>query len=641
PPDSDIVNDVSERSISADGDGKPIRSLQQKCAGSTALACTLIAASAFIASRFNPSLYDLSWPVQLAVVAFCGALFGVWWGWLMPRSESRFLAALRTELRKWDLGGESPSNLPETRSKELARIRRAILDLRAGWRRREDDDRVQRQRLEELTEVKSNIISIVSHDMRTPLTSILLYAQMLSEEINSLAEEDQKTFLTIISDECNRLSRLVDDLVEVQRLESGRTRWNLEEQDLSAAVRASARVFEAMAISKSIELTVGCPDSLPCAVADVDKISQVLSNLLSNALKYTPSGGHVLLVAETRGSEIVLCVRDDGPGIPREKWDQIFDRFAQLADPNTSESSVGVGLGLYIVKRIIEAHGGAAWLNSEVGHGSEFFVSLPMRGPTVRPADDSHPTRTAGRVVVCDADPELAATMAQTLRGEEYDVRVAHSGGRLLTQLDQGDADVVVTDLCMTDINANQLLQALSGRANRSFRTIIHSYEGDGRELTRRGVDVFLRRPVSRNELIQAVHLAMQKRSAAGLTVLVIENALIDTLRLSQLLSSAGHTSVMAENIKEAVSLVNDCAIDVILVASDSLSSQWSELDGFGIIPEDNTRVMVLGDAIRRNKRLLERLHNATAIPYHAGDEEAVVDAIMIPGQAVPSEYSQ
>lgn len=450
------------------------------------------------------------WPTWIPVVSLLGVCiaFGLA-GTLIVRGETRFVKTFRTAIHDMATRGDDVSQIAQAPTKELIELRRAFLDLGSHWQRREDDERAQRQKLEELAQLKSNILSIVSHDLRTPLTSILLYAQMLSEEIDSLSDEDRDHFLSIITEECNRLSRLVDDLLEVQRLESDRGRWDMRAQDLSGTIRNCARVFEAIAASKSIDLTVDCPDSLPATEADADKISQVISNLLSNAIKYTPCGGGVHLGVEARTHEIVLRVADTGPGIPRDKWDQIFDRFSQLGDPNVSDIK-GFGLGLYIVKRIVQEHGGAAWVDSEVGRGSEFCVSLPTEAGAARTTKDaSSEPGTVGRVLVCDPDPELASVIERTLRLHGFTVRTCHSGCRLLAQLAQGDIDVVVTDVLLPDMDAADILDALGPAGQRSYTVIAHTYADDEEELRNTGVDVVLRRPVSAEELVKTVADAM------------------------------------------------------------------------------------------------------------------------------------
>ena len=448
------------------------QSLRAKCAVGGLIACGAALVVAYgvydgLAARIGPDK-------ALVTVFVAGSLIGALVGWLIVRRDVWFLGVLPTALRDTVAGKPTSSQLAAAPCTELAALARAFQDLGARWQRREHDERAQREKLEEITRIKTNILSIVSHDLRTPLTSILLYTEMLKEQLDSLAEEDKRDFIRIICDECTRLSRLVDDLLEVQRLESDRVHFDLKPRDLAETVQACVRLFVPLAQNKSVSLTVDCPPRLPPVAADPDKIAQAVNNLISNALKYTPSGGTVNVWAEARDIEVLICVADNGPGIPREKWDFIFDRFSQLADPNVCEIA-GFGLGLYIVSRVVEAHGGRVWLDSELGKGAAFYISLPVaEGDTMVRSKQPRAGPTA-RVLVCDSDPELAATIAQTVRTEGFEVRIAHSGRRLLQQLDDGDVDVLVTDVVLPDMDATELLDGLNCLAERSFRTIVHT----------------------------------------------------------------------------------------------------------------------------------------------------------------------
>lgn len=190
--------------------------------------CALVSASCVAAAMLIPWLLGPPvWPAITSTgygwvlsVLLSSVLAGLGC-WIIIARQLRLLDALRAAIRTMARGETVTSPLPEARSLELGDVRQAILDLGSRWRSHEDDERAQRHKLEELNRIKSTILATVSHDLRTPLTSILLYSQMLSEDLHSLAEEDQRHFLGIISDECQRLSRLVDDLLEVQRLEAG------------------------------------------------------------------------------------------------------------------------------------------------------------------------------------------------------------------------------------------------------------------------------------------------------------------------------------------------------------------------------------------------------------------------------------
>lgn len=600
------------------------RSLQMKCALATA--AVGIGSAGATGSIVQYLSFDRTGVPPLAVAIGFALAAGFVWGWLLLRKESRFLRDLQKTIKRTTASSPDSSPIAEAPSREFAALRHALVNLSNRWRQREEDARIQRQKLEELTQIKSNILAIVSHDLRTPLTSILMYAHILLEDLNTLSSEDQRNFLGIISEECTRLSRLVDDLLEVQRLESDNTTWDLRSMDLSETIHSCVRVFDAMAQSKSIELVVNCPPKLPPVAADSDKISQVLSNLVSNAIKYTPADGRVEVSAQSRGHEIVLGVADNGLGIPRDKWDQIFDRFAQLSDPNVGEST-GVGLGLNIVKKIIEGHGGAVWVDSEMGEGSTFYVSLPTVAPGARPCADvtSAPAR---RILVCDSDPEMAATIAQTLRGENLDVRVAHSGQRLLAQLDQGEVEVVLTDLVLPDMEASDLLAAMGRKADRSFRTIVHSYEGDARELRRQGVDIFLKRPVSKDELVRAVGVAMQKRTAGGLSVVVVDDGFIDVSRIQDILSATGNIALRAGTWEEAVVKADDSGCDVVMVSRRSLTVEEVDAKDLESVAQRGVRVIVLNTTPRRNDRPYEHNDGITYAVYRAGKESELLEGI-------------
>ena len=591
------------------------------------------------------SLTHLVWPgahpaahiLMSAVIALALAGPVVW---VITHGETRFLKSLQKAIRQIGMGQVrhlSPAGAP---SRELQVVCQAFLELAMTWRQREDDRHVRQQRLEELNEIKTNTLSIVSHDLRTPLTSILLYAQMLNEELESLAVEDQRRFLEIISDESNRLSRLVEDLLEAQRLESGRARWDVKAQDLTGTITGCAQAFQAIALSRSIELQVNCPDSLPPVSADSDRIAQVVNNLLSNALKYTPVGGTVWLSVQTTNREVVIRVADTGPGIPRDKWEHIFERFTQTSHPNVREMA-GVGLGLYIVRQIVGRHGGAVWVDSEVGQGSEFFVSLPVKATTspAEPAPDV--VSSAGRILVCDAAPELAAMIAQTLRAEKFDVRVAYSGCRLLAQLAQGDTDVVVTDLLLPDIDAAELLDAIDALNPRSFRLVVHSHVGSGPELRRRGVDVFLQRPAAKEDLLQAIQVAMRKQSDGGNTFVLLDDGGIDLQRLSEMLLDQGHTPIIVQTISAARQQLGYYPVDAILLSEECLLPDWSKLAELKIATEYDVQLMVICKNVRKKTRRLARAHGVGLLHYRPGREEEFLAALAGSWNSRVPEFSQ
>ena len=587
-------------------------------------ACVAIA----IAGWFCLSSRPHEWPawITAAAILVVGTISPLA-GWLVIRQGIRSLNEAATATGSLIRGERVGPMLSNLAGRESSRLREALLDLETMLRTREEHDRAHREKLEELNRVKSNFLSIVSHDLRTPLTSILLYARMLMDQGQDLNDTEQQRFLTIIADECTRLSRLVDDLLEVQRLEADRAEWKIEPADLVQVIHTSVGVFEAMAQSKSIQLSVDCPDSLPAVAMDSERISQVISNLLSNALKYTPVGGAVRITAEPSGRDVLVRVKDTGPGIPRDKWDQIFDRFCQLSDTNVSEFG-GVGLGLYIVKWIVERHGGAVWVDSEVGKGSEFCFSLATcsQAPNKHKADAAELTH---RAVVCDMAPEVVAMISQMLRGKDFEVRPAHSAQRLLAHLNEWEPELVVTDLRLPDMDAPQLLQRITSHPRRrSFHLIVHSHVNAATPVKVPGVDILLLRPVCKDDLLQAVDFTRRRRSPDGRVVLFVGAPDEGMDRLFHLVNEAGHTAILAADPGEAFLSIQRYPVERILVFDACLGETWSEVN---LLRLEGSRasITVLSQVAGSREQALAEIWGVPLIQYSPGNEEHVVEAIL------------
>lgn len=571
--------------------------------------------------------------------ALAGGLVGYLFGCIYARIERRDVRALRQMIRDVSEGRTPATPASVSTTRDLGALYGSLRDLGSRLRLREEDERLQRQNLEDITQIKSNILAIVSHDMRTPLTSILLYAQMLLDEADDLGSPECQSFLGIIHSECTRLSRLVDDLLEVQRLESDRASWDIRSHDLTETVRSCVEVFDAMAKSKTITLRVKCDRDLPPIEVDADKLSQVLSNLVSNALKYTEPGGTVEVSARLQGSDCILSVADSGPGIARDQWDQIFDRFTQIRDLNTSDIA-GVGLGLYIVRKIVEHHGGCIWVNSEVGKGSEFVVSIPIK-PQLEAQPSRLPAFVGRKVVVCDSDPELAAMVSLVLRREGLDVRTAHSANRLMEHVDHGDVDLVIADVLLPDAGGTELLARLMDPVRKNYRVIVHSYEGDAKTFGAKGIDVFLRRPVSRDDLLAAVQRALQKRSDEGHNIVTVDDGSVNIERLHEYFIWRGHTPMLAESVQQAGQFVDEYAIDCVILPEAVLDPEWSALGQAPFSANPTTKVIVVCKSFGRHHRELAGATGATVVTVRPGCELDLVDVAVASTPAVTSEFAR
>jgi two-component system sensor histidine kinase GlrK len=233
-------------------------------------------------------------------------------------------------------------------------------------------------KLKELDKMKSEFFSLMSHELRTPLTTIKEGINLLLESLKGKEVTDkQKRLITIINEECNRLINLVNSLLDLSKMEAGMMVYNFTHADIIILINKITREMEPLTETKNIFIETDISESLPFVRADIDKMLEVLRNLIGNAVKFTPNGGKVQISAQATENVVSVSVSDTGTGIPKERMEMIFDKFkrATLGD---SGKIMGSGLGLYIVKQIINAHGGRIWVESMAGKGSTFTFVLPV-----------------------------------------------------------------------------------------------------------------------------------------------------------------------------------------------------------------------------------------------------------------------
>jgi len=229
--------------------------------------------------------------------------------------------------------------------------------------------------LRRLERVRQDFVANVSHELRTPLSSIKGYSETLLDT-RAAKPEDRKEFLNIIYRESDRLAKLIDDLLDLSKIESGKMSMVFLPIEIVPIIKRSAGVLEKLARDKSIKIEFDIPEGLSKVMADENRLSQVFLNLLDNAVKYTPEGGSVKISVFPQGKYLQVDITDTGVGIPEIDVPRIFERFYRV-DKARSRQLGGTGLGLSIVKHIVQAHGGQVWVESEVGRGSTFSFTIP------------------------------------------------------------------------------------------------------------------------------------------------------------------------------------------------------------------------------------------------------------------------
>ncbi len=231
-------------------------------------------------------------------------------------------------------------------------------------------------RFSEMEKFKGDYLSIVSHEFRTPLTSVVLGVEMLRTGLLGELNERGEEIFAAIGDDCSRLTKLVDNLLELSRIESGAIYIQAEPVDAVELVQEAVRPLKIQAENKGISLVTELPGAVPPVAADFNKTVWVLTNLIGNALRYTEAGGTIAVQVRVGRRRLYFSVRDTGCGIPPEYRDQIFEKFIQVRGPVGRKG--GAGLGLAISKEIVTAHDGEIWVESEVGAGSTFTFSFPL-----------------------------------------------------------------------------------------------------------------------------------------------------------------------------------------------------------------------------------------------------------------------
>lgn len=244
-------------------------------------------------------------------------------------------------------------------------------------------------RFREAEEVKSTFISVISHELKTPVALIKGYAATLRREDAQWDAETIREGLAVIEEEADRLTNLIDNLLDASRIQAGGLKLECEEIQLPALVQRVAEGFQLQTAAHTI--VVDFPEDLPPVWADRERVRQVLANLLSNAIKYSPGGGTIRIGGWTEGEYVTVYVADEGIGIPEEEQTRLFDRFYRV-DSTLRRGTKGAGLGLYLARALVEAHGGRIWVHSKPGQGSTFFFTLPIAREELERSQANEPT---------------------------------------------------------------------------------------------------------------------------------------------------------------------------------------------------------------------------------------------------------
>jgi signal transduction histidine kinase/CheY-like chemotaxis protein len=346
--------------------------------------------------------------------------------------------------------------------------------------------RASEDSLADLHRRKDEFLAMLSHELRNPLAPIANAVQLLRLQGNESPLQQQAR--SIIERQVNQLARLVDDLMEVSRITTGRVHLRNEQVVMNSIVERAVETARPLIDRHNHEFTVSL-SSVPIWLhADTARLEQVIVNLLTNAAKYTADGGRISLSVQQVGDECVLLVRDTGVGIAPELLPRIFDLFTQ-AERSLDRSQGGLGIGLALVHRLVELHGGRVEVNSSLGRGSDFVVRLPVAIPAA-PQSASTGTEAAPqsgpslRVLVVDDNVDTAESLALLLKALGHDVRTAHTGTTALAAAIDYNPNVVLLDIGLPELDGFQVAQLIRQQLAHK-NTVLVAMTGYGQEADR------------------------------------------------------------------------------------------------------------------------------------------------------------
>jgi PAS domain S-box-containing protein len=382
---------------------------------------------------------------------------------------------------------------------------------------------------------KEEFVSIVSHELRTPLTSITGALDIVLKQYAQGLSEKQSRYLEMALDSAQKLNGIVDDLLDVAKVERGKLSMRMGALDLAEQARDAVERFRAAGEQKNIQLGVRAPsDGEVRIVADADRLTQVINNLLSNAIKFTPEGGRIevdIFGPQVSRSFVGLSIWNNGVSISEQDRERVFDKFEQIQSSNTRKVG-GTGLGLAISRGIVEGHGGRIWVEgTRDEEGTRFVVALPNTPPAIgqSSADVSAEPRalsaSARSILVVDDDRYTTYILKGMLVAAGYRVFLAHDGDAALGRAREKKPDLVSVDLRMPGVDGLALVEILKHDPDtRKMPIVVLSVSDDRDRAAAVGADAFLQKPVDAEPLLDTIARLLAERGKSRQKILLVDD---------------------------------------------------------------------------------------------------------------------
>ncbi len=422
-----------------------------------------------------------------------------------------------------------------------------------------EQQRSLRQR-KQLDTLKDEFISTVSHELRTPLTSIRGALGLLSSGQFGISDPKAQNLLRIASTNTDRLVRLINDILDLERMDSGRAPLQLHRCALRELIVQAVETMAPMADDAGVRLEIAPEPADPIVFeGDPDRILQVLCNLLSNAIKFSPRGGAIALTSIPSGTDFLLRIHDQGRGIPIDKLESIFDRFQQV-EPGDARKKGGTGLGLAICRSIAVQHGGSIWAESNSNGaapaqpGSTFVLRLPRLTDARAAAPIA--LNVSSVVLVCDDDAGIRHIVAEQLRGHGYTVLEAESGEQALQLAQHRPVDAILLDLYMPGLTGWQTIEQLKSNPETADIPVVilsvlspAARAGDEPPIIN-SAQGWVQKPFNENLLLGELARVLHHTTGQGRVLLVEDDLDLATVVLSGFESSSTpHDGIIVEHV--------------------------------------------------------------------------------------------
>jgi signal transduction histidine kinase len=406
----------------------------------------------------------------------------------------------------------------DERNRVIAVLQQKAAALEAETKQRAVLEGALRGKIDELAEVdrrKDEFLAMLGHELRNPLAPVTTALQIMRIHENEPGRVARSR--EIVERQIEHMTRLIDDLLDVSRITRGKIELREQPLLLSSVIEHAIESARPLIEERGHRISLDLPSEPVTFLADPARLSQVFANLLNNAAKYTEVGGRIWLRAGVDGDELVVGVKDDGPGLTKELRTHAFELFMQ--GPQTrGRARGGLGIGLTLVRRLVELHGGTVEaLSDGPGRGTEFVVHLPLRLPTVvdgaAPAVSVGPVGPRRRILVVDDNVDAAEALGELLRDYGHEVATAHDGPRALDQVRLHRPDVVLLDISMPDMDGYEVAKRIRGELGVGDALLI-ALSGYGEDRHRRlareaGFDQHVTKPVDAAKLEELLKLPL------------------------------------------------------------------------------------------------------------------------------------